>query len=368
MKVRKFEASDMQEALLKVRAELGNEAVILHTKKLTKGGLWGLGGKEMVEVLAATDLNLMDSSPPSTIMPEINEKFKSLQGELKEVKSFIHTLMKQMRKTSPPSFSGYLEDLFLRLLQNEVEEKLAKRLVQSLSTELKEEEKQDSKKMEHLLVSRISSMIGTSSPIKLEDHGCKVVTLIGPTGAGKTTTIAKLAANFMLSEEAKVAFVTADTIRLAAIDQLKRYAEIMGIPVEVAFTPEELKAGINRHTDKDLVLIDTAGTSQKNALRMFELKDFLEVGKPEEIHLVLSATTKYRDILDIIKRFSVVPITSLLFTKLDETNNFGIILNSVVEAGKRLSYITTGQNVPEDIEIPEERKIAQMILEERENA
>lgn len=360
MKVKRYEASNMQEALMKIREDLGSEAIILHAKKFTRGGflrLWG--AKEMVEVLAATEVNIGDHPG---IVAEINEKFRSIQSELKEMKTFVHTLIKQMTaQQGTPHFEPPLSDLYLRLLQNEVEEKLAEKVVRELEEKIVNNDDKSPENLQSFLLSKITNLLGEPAPIEL-DNDSKVVALIGPTGVGKTTTIAKLAANFVLQGEKKVAFVTADTYRIAAIDQLKTYAEIIGVPVEVVFTPSELKTGIEKHLDKDLILIDTPGRSQKNTNQMYELKDFLDSSRPHSVHLVLSATTKYKDLLDVIERFSIVPIDKIIFTKLDETNNFGCILNVCTKMKKQISYLTTGQNVPEDIEIPDSKRLAKLIL------
>lgn len=370
MKVKKYEADSIQEALVKIKAELGNDAVLLHTKKLKKGGVLGFLSRERYEVLAASDVQTGDSP----YMAEISEKFRSLQGELREMKSFVHTLIKQMKPVAaPPPYPPEYEELFLKLLQNEVEEKLALKLITTVADEIKQGGNGAAAPGDVMslarqkLLERMDAILGAPSPIKLEDHSCKVVALIGPTGVGKTTTIAKLAANFKLAEEKRVALVTADTYRIAAIDQLKTYAEIINIPVEVVFTPQEMKTGIARHTDKDLILIDTAGRSQRDTQKVFELKDFIEAARPSEIHLVLSATTRYKDILDVVEKFSIMSIQQLLFTKLDEATNYGTMLNVVSKLNKAVSYITTGQNVPEDIEIPDNKKLARSILGEEKN-
>lgn len=364
MKVKKYEAANMQEALIKVKADLGADAVILHSKKIIKGGIFGLFGKERIEILAASE-----SLPPAdiSISQDIQEKFHILQSELKEVKSFIHTLLKQVRQGSTaPHFPEQYEDWFLKLLQNEVDEKLAQRIIKEVQEECPKP--QDANLIRTTVIQKIVKIFGDPKPIILKEKEQKIVALIGPTGVGKTTTIAKLAAIFNIRYRKKVALLTADTYRIAAIDQLKRYAEIMKIPLEIAFTPEELRDGIKKHFDKDLILIDTAGRSQKDIKKVNELKDFMDEAKPSEIHLVLSATTKYKDLLDIFEKFSQIPINVLLFTKLDETTNFGGILNTISTLNKSISYVTTGQNVPEDIEIVKPEKLAKLIIGEIPNA
>ena len=185
--------------------------------------------------------------------------------------------------------------------------------------------------------------------------------LVGPTGVGKTTTIAKIAANFSLIDAKKVGLITVDTYRIAAVDQLKRYAEIIGIPLHVAFDPQELKEGIAKMKDRDLILIDTAGRSQNNFLQINELKNYLQ-DVDAEIHLVISATTKSTDVDEIVRAFGQVSIDRVIITKLDETTSYGVILQTCQRTRAPLSFVTTGQGVPEDIEVATGEKLAQLIL------
>lgn len=184
---------------------------------------------------------------------------------------------------------------------------------------------------------------------------------IGPTGVGKTTTIAKLAARLTFREGKRVALVTVDTFRIAALEQLRIYAQLMKLPVEVVFSPEELGAALRRHQEADAVLIDTAGRSQRDEAQMGELKEFF--GKGEiDCHLVLSAATSQEDLSQVLERFGQIPLKSLLFTKLDEANRFGVILNQSLSSGIPLSYFTTGQRVPEDIEVATPERVADLVL------
>jgi len=198
--------------------------------------------------------------------------------------------------------------------------------------------------------------------IRTKMRGPHVVALIGPTGVGKTTTIAKHAAKLKLDEKRKVGLITIDTYRIAAIDQLKKYADIIGSPLRVVGNPEDLRDAIAAMSDCDYVLIDTAGRSPKDTLKLNELKTFLEAANPEEVHLVLS-TTASRECADLaIERFADVRVDKLIFTKLDEANHVGTVLNIIRAVKKPLSYVTTGQDVPADIEVARGRRIAQLIL------
>jgi flagellar biosynthesis protein FlhF len=213
------------------------------------------------------------------------------------------------------------------------------------------------------IAEQIERLLPTAGPItRTKSAGPHVVALIGPTGVGKTTTIAKLAAKLKLDENRKVGLITIDTYRIAAVDQLKKYADIIGSPLKVVASPEDLRQAVASMRDCDFVLIDTAGRSPKDALKLNELKTFLDAAEPEEVHLVLS-TVVSRESLDLaIDCFSKVRLDKLIFTKLDEARHVGAVLGVVRSVGKPLSYITVGQDVPADIEVARGRRLAQMIL------
>jgi flagellar biosynthesis protein FlhF len=179
---------------------------------------------------------------------------------------------------------------------------------------------------------------------------------------GKTTTIAKLAALYTIGRKAKIALVTIDTFRVGAVEQLKTYSRIMGVPLEVASTPKELEKALAAHTDKDLVLIDTVGRSPKDKETIEGLRSMLDSTFTIETHLCVAATTRERELRGIVESFSALPISRLLFTKLDESSSFGSIVNLQLENKLPLSYFTRGQRVPEDIEPASGKKVAELIL------
>lgn len=215
-----------------------------------------------------------------------------------------------------------------------------------------------------MLYDRLASYIRTTEGINLCEEGtCKKIALIGPTGVGKTTTLAKLAARFTLDTNANVAFITSDTYRIAAVEQLKTYANILNIPLDVVYSPEEMKKCLNKHQDKQLILIDTAGRSQYNEEQMEELKALIATDENIEPHLVLSSTTKHQDAVDIIKRFTYCSSEHLIFTKIDEARNIGNIFNIMYEFPElMISYITDGQSVPDDIHLARPSYLTDILL------
>ncbi len=207
-------------------------------------------------------------------------------------------------------------------------------------------------------------LIRFAGNLRMKKNAPRIIALVGPTGVGKTTTTAKLAAMYALNRGNKVALITMDIFRVGAVEQLKTYTKIMGIPLEVASTPKELERAVERHSDCDLILIDTAGRSHKDADKLEEMKGFLETTIQADIYLCLSATTKDRELEVILNRFSIFPISKVVFTKLDECESVGCIVNLLLKANLQIAYFTTGQRVPEDIEVATSEKLAELILKE----
>lgn len=379
MKVKKFTASTMQEAMNLVKQELGGDAVILQTRTLPKT-FFGLLPRKRVEVTAAAEVAVAadvvrpkaevkpkgeafpalptdcrsEDSPADT--PVLASRLNSLEDKIAKLTSTVETLVE---KSLPgQTFSGEWAHLFQRLLLTGMEEALARCLVEDLSSvhENPEAVLED----ETLLIEQVETALSANGNIKLPEEGQRVVVLIGPTGVGKTTTLAKIAAEF-LKDGRKIAFITADTYRLAAVEQLQKYADIMGLCLETVYSAAEMEQAIARYSDKELVFVDTAGRSQRNSGQMEELKAFVSACQPADVHLLLSATTKREDLEEIIERFSVCPIDHLILTKSDESICFGPFYSVAKRTSIPFSYITTGQNVPEDIEVASTHKIARLI-------
>ena len=190
----------------------------------------------------------------------------------------------------------------------------------------------------------------------------RVIAFIGPTGVGKTTTLVKLASQYALVHQLKVALLTADTYRIGAVEQLRIYRDIMDIPFEAVSSPEELGPALRRYSDRDLIFFDTAGRSPQNKRQIQDLKAFLEAARPSETHLCVSATTKNADLMPIVGKFGLVPVNRFLVTKLDETRSHGLLLNLAAGFQIPISYLGTGQNVPNDIELASPERMADLVL------
>ncbi len=364
MKIRRFVASDMQEAILKVKAALGSDAIILQTRKFREGGLFGLFGRDLVEVTAAVE----DNPPKQAAAPvPAAPRQDDVEKELAQVRCLLARLAEDLEYSLPRSaeYPRHFERYYRALRMNEVEERLARRIVQAALEKVPASSWEDPEGVRAVLKDLVQRKLLQPKPISFKRGGKRRVAFVGPTGVGKTTTIAKLAAIFSILEKRRIALATVDTYRVAAVEQLKTYAEIIDVPLEVAYTPKELRQALEKHADKELVLIDSAGRSPLNEKQMTELKAFLEPDPDLEVFLVLAANTKQQDIWEAVARFSQLPIKRLVFTKLDETQSYGVILNTVSRVKKPLAYVTTGQSVPDDIEVPDVLKLAEMILQVR---
>jgi len=216
------------------------------------------------------------------------------------------------------------------------------------------------------IISTLQDLIEVTPPDFASGQGQHRIALVGPTGVGKTTTLAKIAASYLSKHSPSIALITIDTYRIAAVEQLKVYGEIMQLPVDVVITPEQLEQAIAKHSDKDLILIDTAGRSPRDAYCIDELSSFLGPDLHIDKHLVLSAGTRENELLDTIARFNSLDISNTIFTKIDECSNLGILLNIQIQNSNPLSYVTNGQRVPEDLIEISPKIVAELIMSQDE--
>ncbi len=396
MLVRIFEAETMPQALKKVKEALGPDALILSTRTVRKSGL-GVFRKPICEVTAAIDssdseefgqtspastdpfaaeqddLNYQDlwQQPREAAVSSYNQhiqeikqpddSLKDVRNEIDELKALVRQLAKpagpQASKpivTAPPrKVQQGAEVQEMSLLQNELDRlgisgEAAATLEQYAWEKLSPRQLGDPQGIREFLNDAIGRLVSVTCPFKSIGNQQKRIALVGPTGVGKTTTIAKMAASQLLKGTTRIALITIDTYRIAAVEQLKVYGEIMNLPVEVVTTPEQLQQAIARHRDKELILIDTAGRSPRDDMSIAELAAFLGQANTEN-HLVLSATTRDRELTEVVQRFGRIPLHSLVFTKLDECEQCGTLLNISLTQQLPLSFLTNGQRVPEDL-------------------
>ncbi len=413
MRVKTFEAASMQEALNIIKQEMGEEAFILSTRTKTKSTPSGQPEASVIEVTAAVDeppasplpisggtyglrppLSERRSEapvarpapPPAPSLPvdlqplrrelleikgavealkEQESRNRSILQELDHLKALLSRIQRQGMPAAQLQLPPPLIELYGDLVANDVDPMIALRLCEYTQRSLTEEGTPDTLDPERarLFMRRvIANFIPVASPIQLEPGRTRVAALIGPTGVGKTTTIAKLASYAKLELKQKVALLTLDTFRLAAVDQLQQYAQILQVPIHVALTVEDLRSALRFYQDRALVLIDTPGHNPKDRETLDQLRHFLSELPDVETHLVLSATTKPKDLADSIQRFEPLNPTRIIFTKLDETSTFGPILSTLARVRRPLSYLGTGQEVPQDLELATSRRVADLIL------
>lgn len=288
--------------------------------------------------------------------------FTSVQQRLETLQKMILDLGRERRGSTLHDVPPELFQLYTSLLDTEVEDDLARELVCRAKQHASKSQLADPAATTALLSALIEQELRVANPIVPAKGRRKVVALVGPTGVGKTTTLAKLAANFRLRDGAKIGLVTVDTYRIAAVEQLRTYAEIIDLPMKVVTTLAEMRQAMDELSGMDLVLIDTAGRSPKDEPQIRELKAFLDEARADEIHLVLSLASSLKTLETVAANFQPIGLSSLVLTKLDEALGAGALLNVARRLKTPISYLTTGQDVPDDIEPAQKTRMARLIL------
>lgn len=427
MTINKFQGKTKEEAIERAKAEFGENVVIMNVKEVKPKGLFGIFASSTYEVTAAieekenfsanlgavvshikprenislaADEELSIPKPvrtparesvvreetvrarsfpivseTSVFEDEIETKDRTYSSEqqfkerLDNLSELLEQKLSKKAQEELPSNNSNSEEMnFVRmiystLLRNDVHEKYVNQILDEVEKFIRPGNNVD------MILSNIYQKLvlkfGQPKTIELSGKKPNVVFFIGPTGVGKTTTIAKIASKYKVEYNRKVAFITADTYRIAATEQLRVYANILDAPMSIVYSAEEINEEIEKYMDYDLIFVDTAGFSHKNEKQRTDMKKLLDgVGEEyrKEVYLVLSATTKYHDLMDIIDMYREISEYKLIFTKLDETSSYGNLLNVKLYANADLSYVTNGQNVPDDIEVFDTQKIVKQLL------
>lgn len=423
MNLKTYRAKSMADALVEVKRDLGREAVILHTRTFKVGGWMGLGGRDVVEVTAGTGMPVAPSQrrvkePPAApaarftqpapppppaqasgsdtrprtplqalstkapLRPEDDGARIIVQDELASIKRLVGQVLQCSRQavansSRGPSTSAVLnlgpmtEPLFanyMRLIEGQAAPDIAEEVAGKVRDELTPDELSDAGIVRTTLLRHLSAAIavtGAVSKAGIQSDGRPLtLALVGPTGVGKTTTVAKLAAAYKLRHGKRVGLVTVDTYRIAAVEQLRTYAQIIGLPLKVVVSPEEIGAACDALHGCDVIIIDSAGRSQNDGDRIGELARFMEGARPHETHLVLSAAAAEGVLLRAADRFRIANPDRAILTKLDESEHFGIVLNFARRVGLPLSFVTTGQEVPDHIELANAERLARRVLDQ----
>lgn len=391
MIIKKFTAKTEKDATQAARKEMGEEAVIMNVRKVKAKGAFAFLKPQLTEVTAALEEesekytaalssinNVLNASQnrerqnnAAATAPEKREN-SAIEEKLDSLQSLLEQQLQKPEEEPEPKVEEPQEesetDKFMKLLhttmlENEVDETYADQILEEIGQLNK-----PNLPFDYALANIYQKMIlkfGKPSGITPAKDGVKAIFFIGPTGVGKTTTIAKLASKFRLDEKKKVALLTADTYRIAAAEQLRTYANILEVPFRVVYSEEELGKAVEDFKEYDYILIDTAGHSHQNNEQkenMCKLIGTLDEKIEKEVYLVLSATTKYRDLRSIADSYKGIADYKLIFTKLDETTTLGSLLNMRLYTGASLSYVTCGQNVPDDMEEFNPQKTVKRLL------
>lgn len=414
MIIKRYEAPTQTEAMILAREELGKDAVIMNIKKIKPKGILKLFKKPMVEITAAADENVMETGDNSQAQTSdkkeqmaasasFKEKADVINGNIPSLKNEVEKTMREEEKQSTSALEEKLDSLSdmiqkqmsvkespvaeekeenkekqdeekkgiahqcmelvkKQLAHNEVDEKYIKAIINEVENTIKPDAPVDN--ILTAIYQKIVLKLGQPELIKVGAGNPKYIFFMGPTGVGKTTSIAKIASDLKLNQKLNVALVTSDTYRIAAVEQLRTYANILNVPVNVIYSVDDLKNSKESLDKYDIVLVDTAGRSHRNKEQredLFKLIDTIDK-TDRALYLVLSATTKYSDLVHIVNAYSKYDDYKLIFTKLDETDTYGSILNIKMLTGASLSYSTWGQDVPHDIGRIDTQRIAKQLL------
>jgi flagellar biosynthesis protein FlhF len=387
MNVRTYRASTMREALDLVRRELGSDAIIFSTRQspVRRRFPWQRA-RETAEVvagvaeqtaplrqstgrLASMEIGSAAGSDPTPLSTSVVAQGAAPTAAHptepnEELAALIQQLGHRVRSYSRREIPDELFHLYTRLIDADVYEQDARELVLELPSELRS----SPSALQPALEALIERSVACCGPIRVTPGVRTVAALVGPTGVGKTTTVAKLAANFKLRDGVKVGLVTVDTYRVAAVEQLRTYAELIDLPMHVVSSPREMRAALQQLDGMDLVLIDTAGRSPRDEVKIQELKSYLAEADVDQVHLVLSLVAGARSLEQAAEKFRTVGVTSLLLTKLDEAAGAGSILSAAKRITLPISYLTNGQDVPDDIEPAATPHVARLILDAIESS
>jgi flagellar biosynthesis protein FlhF len=410
MEIKTYRAKSMRDALELVRRELGPSAAVLHTREVNSGLLGRVLFGRQYEVAASSAVNVPSRLPAAEhrawsmehgvagseqgeVSRAYHDSYSTLQapsstlagpsaahldtdyraryrddfrhqvaGQLDELHAMVEKLCERAASAPAHELPEAMFHAFTDMIEAEIEESIARSWIDRVREGRNAHELADTLLVKARVAQLLEDEIKVSGSITIDADRSRVVALVGPTGVGKTTTIAKLAANYRLREKRRVGLITVDTYRVAAVEQLRTYADIIDLPMEVVATPREMREAVARMSHLDLVLMDTAGRSPRDEVKIQELKSMLGEAEPDEVHLVLSSTAGAKSLLATAERFVDVGTTALVLTKLDEASSLGHLVSLVRECRLPVSYLTDGQNVPDDIEVAERRRLAYMLL------
>ncbi|BEP29359.1 flagellar biosynthesis protein FlhF [Helicovermis profundi] len=401
MNVKRYIVKDMAEAMIKIKNELGKDAIILSSRKIKKPGIFGFFKKSLLEVVAAIDevdnskekenLNHEELKKAILKVKEIkesstkgvtknfednqnkkeNEDIEKINKEISDLKNLVKDFISNANTMNEDIIEEEKESEVKKVKNKEkiiIDELIERDITKENALNIINRAKELTKKgdinrddFNKIFNDIIDEIIGEVYTIE-KDDAQKIFFFVGPTGVGKTTTLAKLAARLSLVDNKKIAFITADTYRIAAVEQLRTYSEILGIPLSVVYEPDEIDDAIKKYSDMDYILVDTAGRNHKSSDLKTDVRALLNKVENYEVFLVISLTTGYKDIISIINSYNFIGEYKFIFTKLDEASSLANVINVKLTNKGKLSYFTIGQSVPDDIEIASSKRLKEFFM------
>lgn len=360
MKIKKYIGQTAHEAMLKLKMELGPDAVVLNTKTIRAKGLFKYFKKPLIEITAAfEDKDLLKNNN----INNYDHKLNNISEELIELKKIMNSF--PTKKQADEGLIPPLNEFHNIMVNNGVNPIISTNLLTKIEEEVNLKEK-DINTIKNIIKFNLSEIMGKPQPIVINEDQ-KIIFFIGPTGVGKTTTLAKIAANLVLQNQYKIGLITSDTYRIAAVEQLKIYSDILQLPLEIAYNKDDMTMALNHFKDKDIIFVDTAGRNHNSFEQIEELKDIINTSNNKEIFLLINATIDFKALKSLISKYDFLDDFKLIVTKIDEAENYGNLLNIKYITNKELSYYTTGQNVPDDIKIVNIEDIVGKLIEENIN-
>jgi len=361
MQIKKFKARTLKEAIAEMKTDFGDEAIVLSTKVIdvfTNGV-----EQKLFEITASIDEEVSkeyeDKAKEVSKAKDFQTEMKKLTEKIYGTPSDLRTENSKQKKATTNSLPvSDLEDIKKQLLDKDIKLEIADTVVDKIS---QYSPFVDEANREDYLISTLGLMIPTSDFELSKQSKPKVISIVGPTGVGKTTCIAKLAVISKILHNLDIGLISIDTYRLGALDQLKIFSEISNIDFLVAYEPADIPKFMKKFKNKDIVFIDTVGRSQNNKKLLNSINDFLQKVKVDETYLVLNSTSDYKVMVDVANKFKVLNYDALVFSKLDEAISYGNILNLVNEINIPIKYLTNGQVIPDDIIAADSEFIANMV-------
>nr|WP_317358294.1 flagellar biosynthesis protein FlhF [uncultured Tyzzerella sp.] len=382
MKVKKYQGETEEQVIEMAKKELGNDAIVLSIKKITPTGIFSIIKKPYIELTASYDENKvkLEEKPKSFFskassnnlddkLKEKDNTIQRLEKRIAELESYLEKAMKSLSLEKGANNTKYKNQLVQFIYEMLVSKGVHPAVCSDILSSVDKDNNQNIDLIVKVVYNKIIEILDKAvcEDLVIEKDNkskeAKSIVFLGTTGVGKTTTIAKLSSELIMNKGKKVGFITSDTYRIAAVEQLKTYAEILGSQVEVVYTIDDVKEKIKKlNLINDYIFFDTAGRSHKNEKNMEEIKELLKEIENPEIYLVISSTSNFEDIENIINTYSKFTKFNIIFTKIDETDTIGTILNIAHKTKNKIAYVTVGQNVPSDIEKFSGEKIAKVLL------